>query len=203
MERKRLFDINEALDTAMREFWQYGYDGTSISRLCETIGIGKTSLYSVFNCKEELFERALTRYEQQYLRFMWEAVAAPTAYDVARLLIYGLIHTITLPDMPQGAFGVITGVACAPECETIRQTLIEWRVSHEQMLIERFRRAKRDGDLEKGVRPEALAGFLLATNAGLAMQAKAGLPRAALDDIARVTLKIFPSASRLVRAPDS
>ncbi len=173
MGRKRPFDINEALDTAMREFWQNGYDGTSISRICEVIGISKPSLYSAFNSKEELFKRALARYEQQYLGFIRQAVAAPTAYDVARVLIYGLIRTITLPDMPQGAFGVNAGVACAPECETIRQMLIEWYASHEQMLIERFWRAKRDGDLEKDVRPQALSRFLLAVNAGLAVQAKA------------------------------
>jgi len=74
--RKREFDKTEALEQAMRVFWQKGYLGASLSDLTEGMGINKPSLYSAFGNKEALFIHAtefyLEHHAKQHLRFLHE-----------------------------------------------------------------------------------------------------------------------------------
>ncbi|MCB1719370.1 MAG: helix-turn-helix transcriptional regulator, partial [Candidatus Competibacteraceae bacterium] len=46
--RKRAFDKAEALDKAMRVFWENGYSGTSVTDLTAALGINKPSMYAAF-----------------------------------------------------------------------------------------------------------------------------------------------------------
>lgn len=74
--RKREFDKTEALEQAMRVFWQKGYLGASLSDLTEGMGINKPSLYSTFGNKEALFilatEYYIEHHAKQHLRFLHE-----------------------------------------------------------------------------------------------------------------------------------
>src|SRR5207249_12070658 len=60
--RPRDFDIDKALDKAMRVFWRKGYLGTSLSDLTKSMGINRPSLYSAFGDKQSLFHKALDHY---------------------------------------------------------------------------------------------------------------------------------------------
>lgn len=195
MTRKRSFDIDEALEVSMRQFWLNGYEGTSITDLCNLIGIERPSLYRAFKSKGELFCLALELYQQKYLQFVSHALAAPTAYDVARLLLEGHIRTVTLPRMPRGAFDLNAGIISSPECETIGDKLAEYHSEYQKTLSERFARAKQNGDLKDEIHPQALARYLMAICAGIALQAKIGASRAALQEIAEIALAAMESAT--------
>lgn len=60
--RKKDFDVDVALQSAMQVFWEKGYLGASLSNLTERMGINKPSLYSTFGNKEALFIQATKRY---------------------------------------------------------------------------------------------------------------------------------------------
>ena len=62
------FDVDGAVDDAMRVFWAKGYEATSISDLVEAMRINKGSLYNAFGSKKELFTRALLRYDRENRR---------------------------------------------------------------------------------------------------------------------------------------
>ena len=60
--RPRLFDEEAVLDELTALFWQKGYAQTSIADLVDASGVHKSSLYSTFGSKEELFSKILRRY---------------------------------------------------------------------------------------------------------------------------------------------
>ena len=60
--RPRLFDEDAVLDQLTELFWRKGYSQTSMADLVDASGVHKSSLYSTFGSKEELFARILQRY---------------------------------------------------------------------------------------------------------------------------------------------
>jgi len=60
--RPRLFDEDAVLDELTALFWRKGYSQTSMADLVEASGVHKSSLYSTFGTKEELFAKILQRY---------------------------------------------------------------------------------------------------------------------------------------------
>lgn len=60
--RKRTFNENDVLQSAMEVFWAKGYVGSSLSDLTQSMGINKPSMYSTFGNKEALFIRATEFY---------------------------------------------------------------------------------------------------------------------------------------------
>lgn len=65
--RPRGFDRDEALDSAMRLFWEYGYEGASLLTLRHAMGdISSASFYAAFGSKEALYRETLTRYLDRY-----------------------------------------------------------------------------------------------------------------------------------------
>jgi Bacterial regulatory proteins, tetR family len=67
--RPRAFNIDKALDRALRVFWEKGYEGSSLSDLTEAMGINRPSLYAAFGNKEALFRKALARYVEGTMAF--------------------------------------------------------------------------------------------------------------------------------------
>ena len=60
--RPRLFHEEAVLDELTALFWRKGYSQTSMADLVDASGVHKSSLYSTFGTKEELFAKILQRY---------------------------------------------------------------------------------------------------------------------------------------------
>ena len=62
MGRRKTYDRDDLIAQAMLLFWQFGYDGTSITALTEHLGVNKFGLYAEFGSKQDLYLAALQRY---------------------------------------------------------------------------------------------------------------------------------------------
>lgn len=65
--RPREFDLDEAIDRAMRVFWSKGYEGASLDDLLQAMEIGRGSLYKAFGDKRSLYHAALRRYDAEVI----------------------------------------------------------------------------------------------------------------------------------------
>src|ERR1700759_11394 len=61
--RPREFDMDEALDQAIRVFCEQGYHATSIGDLIDAMGLASGSIYKAFRDKRAVFLAAFDRYK--------------------------------------------------------------------------------------------------------------------------------------------
>jgi len=191
--RPREFCLDEALAAALRVFWSKGYEGASMADLTEAMGITKPSLYAAFGNKEALFRKTLDLYEREKMAYVGQALAKPTARQVAEHMLRGSVENQTSSCEPRGCLGVISSVACGAEAESIRADVHERSKIAKAALVERMERAKAEGDLPDHVDIEALTGFLYALMQGMAVQAGAGATRADLDRLVDTSMLMWPS----------
>src|SRR5262245_46755403 len=98
--RPRSFDAGEALEQALKVFWRKGFEGASLDDLTEAMGINRPSLYAAFGNKEQLFRRALERYEALHASRIREALDEPSVHTAMEKLLRGNIEMSTDPRNP-------------------------------------------------------------------------------------------------------
>jgi AcrR family transcriptional regulator len=194
MGRPREFDADEALDSALELFWRKGYEGTSLSDLTEAMGITRPSLYATFGNKEELFRKALDRYDDTCMAFTRSALQEPTARKVIDRLLYGYADSQTDQAHPPGCMDMNGALACSEEAEPIKQALVGRRVAGEAALGRRLEEARASGDLPADCAPADLARYIMTVAHGMAVQAASGASREALYAVVDMTLRAWPSA---------
>ena len=192
--RPREFCTDQALAAALRVFWSKGFESASMSDLTEAMGISKPSLYAAFGNKEALFHKALDLYEAEKLAYTRLALEQPTARKVAEHIMRGALEAQTSSSETKGCMGVIHSVACSPEAESIKADVVARRESSQAALIERFERAKREGDLPAHVEPRTLTTYLYALLQGMAVQAGSGASHDELQRLVDMSLALWPSA---------
>ena len=192
--RPREFCVEHALAQALRVFWSRGYEGASLTDLTEAMGITRPSLYAAFGNKESLFRKALDLYEREKLDYVGKALAQPTARAVAEAMLRGAVENVTSRDEPHGCLGVIASVACGEEAKSIREAVQERSKRFHQSIIERFERARSEGDLPAQLDVEGLTDLLRALLQGISIQAGSGATREELDRLVDTGLMMWPSA---------
>jgi AcrR family transcriptional regulator len=190
--RPRAFKIEEALDHALRVFWQKGYEGASLDELTEAMGISRPSLYAAFGDKAGLFKKALDHYEAGPTSFVREALEEPTARAVVERLLHGAVKMQTDPNTPPGCLMVHGALACGEGANAIRQELNSRRAAAEAALRQRLVRAKAEDDLPPDANPADLARYVVTIIRGMAVQAAGGASRHELRRIVQMALRAWP-----------
>lgn len=190
--RPREFDPDTALAAALRVFWQHGYEGASMAELTDAMGITKPSLYACFGNKEALFRKALDLYERDKLAYIGKALEQPTAKQVAQHLLRGALATHCGGDDPQGCLGVIATVVGCSEAASIREHVCARRASSEVALVQRFERARSEGDFPDTIEPKALGSCVTTLLQGLSVKAQSGATRADLEASVNAFLAMWP-----------
>ncbi|RZS36857.1 TetR family transcriptional regulator [Herbihabitans rhizosphaerae] len=181
--RPRGFDRDAVLDAAMRLFWQHGYEGTSISDLTETTGIGTRSLYAAFGSKEELFREAVTLYNSASVISCGALDEEPTARAAIETLLRANADAYADPTTPRGCMIVLGAATGTPENEPVRRFLADCRDADRTAVSARLERAVGDGDLPPDADTEAIATFYLTVLHGLSIGARDGGTREAMHQV--------------------
>lgn len=195
--RKRSFSKQEALDKAMRLFWESGYAGTSLGDLTTGLGLHKPSLYAAFGNKEQLFELALEHYRTQYAMPNVAHLGIGSDHPLKDRLtayLHGLVDLFTSDQTPLGCFFIKSSSERASSAFPLELTkrLIQMGAEDKQFLAGFLEEERLRGKLKEEANPDLLAEFLLTISYGLSMQAIAGKTDASLQDVVSAALLVFP-----------
>jgi len=166
MPRGKSFDPEEKLGEALDLFWRQGCDAVSIQDLVDTLDLNRGSLYGTYGDKEQLWQRALTRYCEQrrvHLAALFDDPTEPVLPRV-RSLMFELANPNT--ELPRGCLIVnaITERTNDPATLDIAQR----HINHvEEVLRKAFTRARASGEIPAASSPRQLARFLVVVLQGL------------------------------------
>ncbi|MFD2352502.1 TetR/AcrR family transcriptional regulator [Nonomuraea ferruginea] len=190
MARPRTFEEEQAVEAAMRAFWESGYEATSTQDLCAATGLGRSSVYNAFESKRELFLKALRRYMERKDAELAELLDSelPIREKVRTLLWYA----VDSPEgEPPGCMVVNTLVELGPRDPELAELARRHQEERVARLRDAFAAARAEGELGPDRDPCALAHFLMATVGGMRVAARGGGDRAALEAIATTALRAF------------
>ena len=190
--RPRKFDVNNALEVAMKLFWAHGYEGTSIALLAKEIGVKVPSLYAAFGNKEGLFFRAVEYYGNMAGCMYHDAFAKKTSYEMAESILNAEVDLVTGKDTPVGCLVMHGALVTSPESDKVQKTMAEMRRMAEGWIVDRLKKYQKEGYLPFDADPEALACYLMTLNSGIAVQAKSGATKKELKKVVALALHNWP-----------
>jgi AcrR family transcriptional regulator len=191
--RTRQFDADKALDRALEVFWARGYEGATLPELTRAMGINRPSLYAAFGNKEQLFRKALDRYQTGPMSFLTEALKEPTARAAAEAIFSGFIRMQRNREKARGCLIVSGALASGEGAETVRRELAQLRQAIVAALRERFEKAVQDSDLPAGTDCATLGRYTATVLGGLAVQAASGTTEKQLRLVAAQAMQAWPS----------
>ncbi|PWC86906.1 TetR family transcriptional regulator [Azospirillum sp. TSH100] len=181
--RRRSFDVDEAVETAMRLFHARGYDAVGVAELGTELGIKPPSFYAAFGSKAGLFERALQRYAAGEANIF--ARARAEGGGVAEVIERTLLLAARLYPERNGVAGclVLDGARNSADAEACA-------------LAGAMRKAGVSAirDFIAGEAPEradTLADFVTMTMRGMSAAARDGADEAALTAVAQMAGRAF------------
>ncbi|MES2750904.1 MAG: TetR/AcrR family transcriptional regulator [Pseudomonadota bacterium] len=191
--RPRAFAPEVALAKAMDMFRDGGFAATSLDDLSEAMGINRPSLYGTFGDKRELFLKAYERYRADM------AATFAGAFDPALTLrqmlekIYATALDVYLAgeNGPRGCFTVMTATSEAMADPEIRPLVQKALGGTQRALARRFQAAVETGELPPASNAQVLAQVASSAIEAIAIRARARLPRAELEAIAKGTVDLI------------
>ncbi len=185
--RPREFDRDAALEQAMTLFWRHGFEGVSIARLTEAIGIAPASLYAAFGSKAQLYAEALALYQ---LRPAAQATFVPEGdqpiRDFLRDMIEAAVAAATDPAAERGCMVSCGMLFHAPENAAPAQQTATIRRNWRERLAARLQRAMDAGEIDPTPDAAELSRYFASLMQGIAVQARDGATRAELMAVARI-----------------
>jgi AcrR family transcriptional regulator len=188
------FDRDKALNAALLQFWQTGYETTSVAELTHAMGITAPSLYTAFGDKESLFLECLEKYANPGPKTTPELIAeARSARQAAQQLLDLSARWFTQQDTPAGCLVASAASSGSVNSQRVRAALKNVRDANRKALQKRAERDIRDGYLPRTANAQALAFMTMAIVQGMSTLARDGAGQKALLDLARTAMTAWPT----------
>ena len=192
MARQKAFDRQVALEKAMKTFWQYGYEGTSIQTLLQAMGINRGSLYDTFKDKRSLFLEAITHYEATVIEAAIQQLEAPGASKSAIIEYFQNLVNFIASD--QNRWGCFTTNIAVELCNHDKQAASQIKHSLsriQQAFLHALKNAQEQKEIDANANIEAISYFLICTLQGLRVMDKVNPDRQVLEQIVKTTLLVL------------
>jgi TetR/AcrR family transcriptional repressor of nem operon len=189
MARIREFDPDEALDKAMKVFWQKGYANTSIEDLVSATGVNRYGLYDEFENKHGLFLAALDHYQNAVVGMLFGIVERPDA-SLTEIRAY-FAKLVKLSSSEMGKLGCLMASCAsevAPHDERAANKVEEFRARLQLGCRNALSNAKAAGEFPAQFNVEPVADFLTGVMQGLSVMARSNTNPKVIKNVAEVAL---------------
>jgi TetR/AcrR family transcriptional repressor of nem operon len=170
--RHKEFDPDQALDRAMRLFWERGYEKTSMQDLVDRTGVHKRSMYDTFGGKHSLYLRALDRYmgaAEADLAAVCDEHRSPR--DALRAL-FGT--SIGDDSRPRGCFAVNSASETGLDDPQVARRVGDFFTASQQLILDLVLEGRRTGEIAARHDAEVMSAALHNAWIGVRIQARAG-----------------------------
>lgn len=184
-EERKAERVEQILAGARRCFAEHGYEGATVARLEEAIGLSRGAIFNYFGSKEELFLELAWRDSERLLRLWLEKGWEETLRAIVR----------EDPDW----IGVYLEMSRKERTDPAFRRRQRERADRElaPRLIESVRAAQERGELRDDLPPEKIAGFVSLVANGIAAQTGSGEPIRDVDTLVElVRAAIVPATGR-------
>ncbi len=192
MGRTKLYDPQSALSAIKMQFWQNGFEGTSLHDLEVASALPKQTLYREFGDKQQMYLKALGDYERTEIRDAARILASVLDPKKAFAALFeAIIDEVESSDGRRGCF------LCNASAD---RTSIDHEIGIQvAAMLERWRQTFQKAlsagqDVEQ--QENELSGTLLAGYIGLRILARSGSPPHRLRGVAEQLLSLIPQLSR-------
>ncbi len=182
--RPRGFDRDEALQRAMKVFWEKGYDNASMPELTKAMGINAPSLYAAFGSKASLFREAVSLYAEKQAKAIWSYLDdAPTAREGISAVLHTSAEEFSRSGEPRGCLVVLAGIQGTSDPEVCAE-LKARRKSTTIRIAQCLQRSVLRGELPDNTPVQDIAHFYATVQQGMSLQARDGASKKTLHHIA-------------------
>lgn len=188
--RRRGFDRQQALETAMDLFWEHGYEATSVSQLCAGMGINPPSLYAAFGSKSQLFLDVVEYYERTFWAPVWDTFESEARIVPAvRRFLDDTVDVVSAPGARLGCLVTLSRVSLRERDTDVSCALAAIGEDGLRRTRARLDFGVRDGQIPAGTDTLTLAIAIGMTVDGLAIRAHDGVPP---DELRRLVVTMMP-----------
>ncbi len=184
------------MDSAIKLFWERGFEGTSMNDLACATGMAKPGLYANFGDKEALYGKALARYFNQgepKFEAVFKSEGPLPAF--VRAYLETVMESLLDKSTPYGCFLVNSLVECGGQPSALETLSRDFQKQRLAALIKRFREAHKQGELPAEADPKALAEFYAGQALTLGVLHRSGADKRALKRFIDVGLSALPVVS--------
>lgn len=194
MGRKKNYDRDTLVKKAMELFRDHGFAGTSTQMLVEGLGVNRFSLYAEFGNKQELFEAALERYNQDVIERRFGPLEAPTAgIEEVRALLEFYGSAGRGPASGRGCLLCNTAVEFGPVDPSGAEFVQRYFERLSKAFYKALNNAHSQGELRTSVALRGEADFFTASTLGLFVMIRAKAPPAVIENAAKMAIEHLES----------
>lgn len=185
MPWEKSFDEDEAVSKAMKVFWEKGFEPASMANLIAGTGITRGSLYNAFGGKEQLFVKALLKYDKDNRRaLLAELEAMDDPIRAIAALFDGIVAETVADPEKKGCFLINTAAEIATHGQEVNRIIRNGLRELEAFLRRSLEVALVRKQIPDSIDPEATAKGLMAMIVGIRVLGRGVFDEAALKEIA-------------------
>ncbi|MEH6630251.1 MAG: TetR/AcrR family transcriptional regulator [Halopseudomonas aestusnigri] len=183
MPRVREFDEAEALEKAMRLFWQKGYSETSVRDLVEHTGVAHAGLYTAFGGKRELYHAALDHYDITYGNMLFGPMEKPDACRAqVEEFFYFILRAVKAEKFQNGCMMCNTAVEFGNDEQDVLSVASANVDRMTSALENALKRAHANGEVRDDLDPVVTASFFGSVFYGIAVLSRSKADPKRIED---------------------